>query len=81
MSEKEVCGPLPNPFGKHLSEDGIIVVIITINSATGQLVAGPDIITRGFVQSAGADIMLEEAKTAIMDGIQAIMEEERRFGL
>ncbi|MDD3705593.1 MAG: ribonuclease J, partial [Clostridiaceae bacterium] len=34
---------------KHLSQDGLIVVVVTISKETGQVVAGPDIISRGFV--------------------------------
>ena len=34
---------------QRLAEDGLIVVVATINSKTGQLAAGPDIVSRGFV--------------------------------
>ena len=34
---------------KHLGEDGLIVVVTTIDGTNGQIVAGPDIISRGFV--------------------------------
>ncbi|MEG1779070.1 MAG: RNase J family beta-CASP ribonuclease, partial [Oscillospiraceae bacterium] len=34
---------------KHLSQDGLIIVVATIDSATGTVVAGPDIVSRGFV--------------------------------
>jgi len=34
---------------KHLSQDGLIVVVITIEGDTGNVIAGPDVISRGFV--------------------------------
>lgn len=34
---------------KHLSQDGLIIVVLTVEKATGEIIAGPDIITRGFV--------------------------------
>ena len=52
---------------KHLSEDGIITVVVTIEKETAQVVAGPDIITRGFVY-------VKEAE-ALMDSAQRVVEE------
>ena len=52
---------------KHLSEDGIITVVVTIEKETAQIVAGPDIITRGFVY-------VKEAE-ALMDSAQRVVEE------
>ena len=34
---------------KHLSQDGLIVIVVTISKESGQVVAGPDLISRGFV--------------------------------
>jgi len=61
---------------KHLSEDGMVIAIIVINSITGQLIAGPDIVTRGFVYLAGVEEILEEAKTLVQERIQSLTEEE-----
>ncbi|WP_099203226.1 ribonuclease J [Miniphocaeibacter massiliensis] len=50
---------------KHLSEDGLIVVVVTINKDNGELISGPDIISRGFVYvKENADLM-EEAKHVV----------------
>ena len=34
---------------QHLSQDGLIVIVLTLVSSTGEVVAGPDVISRGFV--------------------------------
>lgn len=56
---------------KHLSEDGLIVVVVCINSATKEIVSGPDVISRGFVYVREAEPLMENikqmAKTAIED--------------
>lgn len=56
---------------KHLSEDGLIVVVVCINSATKEIVSGPDVISRGFVYVREAEPLMENikqmAKAAIED--------------
>ncbi|MDD2417415.1 MAG: ribonuclease J [Oscillospiraceae bacterium] len=47
---------------KHLAEDGLIVVVTTIDTASGELVAGPDIVSRGFVYVRESEQLIEEAK-------------------
>ena len=47
---------------KQLSQDGILIVVLTLAKDTGQLTAGPDIITRGFVYVRESEKLLEEAK-------------------
>lgn len=49
---------------KHLSEDGLIVVVATIDSATGEMVSGPDIVTRGFVYVREAETLIDEIREA-----------------
>jgi len=50
---------------KQLSQDGILIVVMTISRATGAIVAGPDVVTRGFVYVRESEIMLEEAKEKV----------------
>lgn len=50
---------------KHLAEDGIIVVVTTINRETGEVVAGPDIVSRGFVYVKESEELIDEAKQLI----------------
>ncbi|TYQ12930.1 UNVERIFIED_CONTAM: ribonuclease J [Acetivibrio alkalicellulosi] len=47
---------------KHLSQDGLIVVVISIESDTGNVVAGPDIISRGFVYVRESEDLMEEIR-------------------
>ena len=47
---------------KHLAEDGLIVVVSTVDSATGELVSGPDIVTRGFVYVREAEDLIGEIR-------------------
>ena len=49
---------------KHLAEDGLIVVVAAIDSASGELISGPDIVTRGFVYVREAEALIEEIREA-----------------
>ncbi|WP_242978381.1 ribonuclease J, partial [Hydrogeniiclostridium mannosilyticum] len=52
---------------KHLGEDGLIVVVCTISLATGELVAGPDVVSRGFVYVRESEPLLDETKALVQD--------------
>lgn len=47
---------------KHLAEDGVMIVVLTLDKETAEVVAGPDIISRGFVHYPNAESLLERAK-------------------
>jgi ribonuclease J len=51
---------------KVLSQDGILMAVLTINKETGQPVAGPDIVTRGFVYMRDAEGLLTEAREHVL---------------
>lgn len=55
---------------KHLSEDGLIIVVLTLSKEDGSTIAGPDIISRGFVYVRGADDLMEEAKQKVVLAIE-----------
>ncbi|ADK14288.1 MULTISPECIES: ribonuclease J [Clostridium] len=50
---------------RHLSQDGILTVVITIEKQTGTVIAGPDIISRGFVYVRESEDLMEEAKELV----------------
>jgi ribonuclease J len=50
---------------KHLSQDGLIVVVVTYEGATRELKAGPDIISRGFVYVRESETLIEEAREIV----------------
>ena len=50
---------------KHLAQDGLTIVVVTIEEETGQIVAGPDIISRGFVYVREAETLMEEARNVV----------------
>ena len=54
---------------QNLAENGIIIVVLTLEKYTGNLVAGPDIVTRGFVYVREAEELLDEARAIVTDSV------------
>ncbi|SHH06010.1 ribonuclease J [Thermosyntropha lipolytica DSM 11003] len=54
---------------KQLSQDGIMIVVVTINRDQGQVVAGPDIVTRGFVYVRESEELIEDAKARVKEAL------------
>lgn len=52
---------------KHLSQDGLIVVVVTISRETGGVIAGPDIISRGFVYVRESEELIEQARQVVKE--------------
>mgnify|MGYP004506475073 FL=1 len=59
---------------QHLAEDGIIIVVLTLEAGSGQVLAGPDIVSRGFVYVRGAETLMDEAKHVLDDRMQYCMD-------
>ena len=59
---------------QNLAENGIIIVVLTLEKYTGNLVAGPDIVTRGFVYVREAEELLDEAKAVVEDSVQGCLD-------
>ncbi len=50
---------------QHLAEDGIVIAVLTLEKYSGQILAGPDIVSRGFVYVREAEDLMEEARMTV----------------
>ncbi|MFL0268122.1 ribonuclease J [Candidatus Clostridium radicumherbarum] len=55
---------------KHLSQDGILTVVVTIEKESGSVIAGPDIISRGFVYVRESENLMEQARLIVKDALR-----------
>jgi ribonuclease J len=55
---------------RALAEEGVVVVIVTVDAHTGEIVTGPEIVTRGWVYAPEAEDLLEEAKQAVRESLE-----------
>lgn len=60
---------------KLLSQDGILVVVVTLSKQDGKIVSGPDIISRGFVYVRESEGLLDEANRIVSSTLQKLMSE------
>ena len=62
---------------RHLSEDGMVLAVMAIHQQSGEIVAGPDLITRGFVRADGGEEILERARQIVLQTMKEINRETR----
>ncbi len=62
---------------KHLSEDGMVVVILGMNKTNGGIIYGPDIVSRGFVFEDESQEYLETARCIVVEAVNELSEEMR----
>ncbi len=55
---------------QHLSQDGLIVIVLTMDSSTGEVVAGPDVISRGFVYVRDSENLMDDVKSVVRHEIK-----------
>ncbi len=55
---------------KQLSQDGILIIVVTINKESGMVLSGPDIVSRGFVYVRESEQLMEEAKEKVKLALQ-----------
>ncbi len=55
---------------QHLSQDGLIVIVLTMDSSTGGVVAGPDVISRGFVYVRESENLMDDVKSVVRHEIR-----------
>ena len=50
---------------QHLAQDGLIIIVLTMDSQTGEVVAGPDVISRGFVYVRESESLMDDVKSVV----------------
>ncbi len=63
---------------RHLAQDGLIIVIMTMESASGALLSGPDIVSRGFVYVREAEELITDARQVVKNILDKCAEENIR---
>ena len=63
---------------KHLAEDGLVVVVATIDFEGGYIVSGPDIVSRGFVYVKESEDLMKQVKSIAEQSINRILEKDIR---
>ncbi|MDD6156464.1 MAG: ribonuclease J [Lachnospiraceae bacterium] len=59
---------------QKLAEDGIIIVVMTLESGSGQVLAGPDIVSRGFVYVRNSESLMDEAQSVLNSTMEYCMD-------
>ena len=59
---------------KHLGEDGLIVVVCTIAAGTGEILSGPDVVSRGFVYVRESEPLMDEARKLVYNILESSAE-------
>jgi ribonuclease J len=62
---------------RHLSSDGLVLVVLAIDQQSGDVIAGPDLVSRGFIFEANGQEYLERAKAVVLETLQQVTSESR----
>ena len=65
----EDVGSLVQKDRRHLAEEGMLVIVMTLSGENGSLVSGPDLIGRGFVYEKESDRQMEELRRVVTDSL------------
>ena len=65
---------------RHLAEHGMVIPLVVIDEATGEIMAGPDMISKGFIFDEDASYLLEEAKCLVLEVFDRLAEERMEAG-
>jgi ribonuclease J len=55
-----------------LSEEGVVVVVVTVDAKSGEVLTGPEIITHGWVYAPEAESLLDEARAVVLDSLEGV---------
>lgn len=61
----------------HLSQDGLIVVVATVDADMGMLLSGPDVVSRGFVYERESEDLIEEIRQVAADSIASVLRRKK----
>lgn len=59
---------------QHLSENGLIIIVVTLEKYSNQILSGPDIVSRGFVYVRESENLMEEAREVVNDALERCLE-------
>ena len=60
---------------QHLSQDGLIVIVMTMDGNTGEIVSGPDVVSRGFVYVRESETLMDDVKKVINEEVRGFEED------
>ena len=60
---------------QHLSQDGLIVIVMTMDGSTGEIVSGPDVVSRGFVYVRESETLMDDVKKVIKEEVRGFEED------
>lgn len=60
---------------RQLSQDGILIVVVTMNRASGKIISGPDIVSRGFVYVRESEQLMDEARSRVFHTLRRCKED------
>ena len=63
---------------KHLAQDGMLVVCVNLSSQNGELISGPDIITRGFIYVKESGDLMKELQNVAMNAADSVTGSRKR---
>lgn len=62
---------------RHLSSDGLVLAVLAVDQHSGEVISGPDLISRGFIFEEGGQAYLEQAKEVVLDRLRQLGVESR----
>ena len=61
---------------QYLSENGLIIIVLTLEKYTNQLLAGPDIVSRGFVYVRESEYLMDEARSIVLSAVERCLDNQ-----
>jgi ribonuclease J len=62
---------------RHLSSDGLVLAVLAVDQHSGEVISGPDLVSRGFIFEEAGQAYLEQAKGVVLDHLRQIAVESR----